>query len=66
MIKGQNLLKSLRKNIKLSGFDAFLLFHQDSHRSEYLAPCDERVAFISGFTGSNGLCLVTQNEEELK
>ena len=29
--------------------------------SEYLAPCDERVAFISGFTGSNGMCLTTQD-----
>jgi Xaa-Pro aminopeptidase len=34
----------------------------DSHQSEYLAPCDERIAFISGFNGSNGICLVTEED----
>lgn len=34
----------------------------DAHQSEYLAPGDERIAFISGFTGSNGLCLVTDEQ----
>lgn len=42
--------------------DAYLVFHNDAHSSEYIASCDERVAFISGFTGSNGLCVITQNE----
>lgn len=36
--------------------------HGDAHQSEYLAPCDERIGFISGFTGSNGLCLTTQDK----
>ena len=31
-------------------------------QSEYLCPCDERVAFISGFTGSNALALISQDE----
>lgn len=43
------------------GLDAYLLRHGDAHQSEYLAPCDERIAFISGFTGSNGLVLVTKD-----
>uniref|UniRef100_A0A1B6E280 Xaa-Pro aminopeptidase 1 n=1 Tax=Clastoptera arizonana TaxID=38151 RepID=A0A1B6E280_9HEMI len=29
--------------------------------SEYLAPCDERRAFISGFTGSDGTAIITEN-----
>ena len=32
--------------------------------SEYLAPGDERIAYISGFGGSNGLCVVTRGENE--
>ena len=56
------LLKSFRDKIKAKGLDAFLLMHGDAHQSEYLAPCDERIAFISGFTGSNGLCLTTQDK----
>jgi len=30
--------------------------------SEYLAECDKRRAFITGFTGSAGTALVTQKE----
>lgn len=56
------LLKSFRDKIKAKNLDAFLLFHGDAHQSEYLAPCDERIAFISGFTGSNGLCLTTSDK----
>ena len=52
--------------MKSKNLDAYVLYHFDAHQSEYLAPADERVAFISGFTGSNGLCLVTRNEESYK
>jgi len=34
----------------------------DSHMSEYLAPCDERIKYISGFSGSNGTCLTTEDQ----
>jgi len=47
--------------MKERNIDAFLVPHMDAHFSEYIAPCDERIAFISGFTGSNGICLVTQD-----
>jgi Xaa-Pro aminopeptidase len=43
--------------------NAFLLFHGDAHMSEYVAKCDERIEFLSGFSGSNGICLVTQEDE---
>lgn len=31
-------------------------------KSEYLAEEDERLAHVSGFTGSSGLALVSQDE----
>ena len=62
MNKGVALLKTFREKIVTSQFDAYLVFHMDAHQSEYLAPCDERIAFISGFTGSNGLCLTTPDK----
>ena len=37
----------------------------DQHNSEYIAPCDERIAFISGFTGSNGLTVVTESDARM-
>jgi Xaa-Pro aminopeptidase len=59
---GSGLLKTFRDSIKARNLDAYLLMHGDAHQSEYLAPCDERIGFISGFTGSNGLCLTTQDK----
>jgi Xaa-Pro aminopeptidase len=41
-----------------SKIDVYVLPRTDEHQSEYLCPCDERVAFISGFTGSNGIALI--------
>ena len=59
---GPELLASLRALIEKNGLDGYLLFHMDAHGSEYIAPCDERIAFISGFKGSNGLCVVTKDK----
>jgi Xaa-Pro aminopeptidase len=47
------------------GIDAYVVFHADAHNSEYIAPCDERISYISGFTGSNGVCVITQTAAKL-
>lgn len=33
----------------------------DAHQSEYIAACDKRRAFISGFTGSAGTAIISQD-----
>jgi Xaa-Pro aminopeptidase len=38
---------------------------EDSHASEYIAACDARRAFISGFTGSAGTAVVTHDKAAL-
>ncbi|KAH9849039.1 Creatinase/aminopeptidase [Lenzites betulinus] len=38
---------------------------EDQHFSEYIAQCDERRAFISGFTGSAGTAIVTSEDAYL-
>lgn len=38
---------------------------EDSHSSEYVAPCDARREFISGFSGSAGTAVVTQDKAAL-
>lgn len=40
---------------------AYIVPSADSHGSEYLAECDKRRAFISGFTGSAGTAIITQD-----
>jgi Xaa-Pro aminopeptidase len=48
--------------MKEEGLDAYLVQHGDAHMSEYTAPKDERIAFISGFTGSQGTALITKDK----
>ena len=38
---------------------------EDSHSSEYTSPCDARREYITGFTGSAGCAVVTQDKAAL-
>ena len=40
------------------GIDAILIPRADEHQNEYVPPCAERLAWITGFTGSAGLAVV--------
>ncbi|KAJ7584253.1 putative Xaa-Pro aminopeptidase P [Mycena floridula] len=42
--------------------DVYIVPSEDQHASEYIAECDERRAFISGFDGSAGCAIVTAKE----
>lgn len=42
--------------------EAVVVPSEDQHYSEYIAKCDERRAFISGFDGSAGCAIVTLND----
>ncbi|XP_028079462.1 aminopeptidase P1-like [Camellia sinensis] len=42
--------------------DALVVPSEDYHQSEYLSDRDKRREFVSGFTGSAGLALITMNE----
>ena len=54
-------LHILRTLMKERGYDAYIIPHGDCHDNEYIAESDERIKFISNFSGSNGLGLVTQD-----
>ena len=38
---------------------------EDSHSSEYIAPCDARREYVSGFTGSAGCAVITHEKAAL-
>ena len=59
---GSDKLHLMRVLMKERGYDAYIIPHGDCHDSEYIAEADERIKFISNFSGSNGIGLVTQNE----
>ncbi|RKP12010.1 putative aminopeptidase P, cytoplasmic [Piptocephalis cylindrospora] len=52
-------LTTLRNHLASHSLSAYIIPSEDAHQSEYLAPCDARRAYISNFTGSAGLVIVT-------
>ncbi|KAH6114600.1 Xaa-Pro aminopeptidase P [Parastagonospora nodorum] len=58
-------LAELRKLMKERKVDVYMVPSEDSHQSEYIAPCDARRAYISGFTGSAGYAVVTHDKAAL-
>ena len=55
-------IKSLRAQMAQIGVDAWIVTGTDPHQSEYVAPRWRTREFISGFTGSAGTVVITQNE----
>ena len=51
---GARHLPLLRARMAEQGLDGFLVPHEDEHQNEYLPQANERLAWISGFTGSAG------------
>ncbi len=54
--QGPPRLAALRAEIKIEGLDGFLVPRADAHQGEYVAPHDERLSWLTGFTGSAGFC----------
>ncbi len=55
---GPPRLAALRKHLTEAGVDGFLVPRADAHQGEYVAPRDERLAWLTGFTGSAGFAAV--------
>ncbi len=54
--QGPPRLAALRSELEREGLDGFLIPRADAHQGEYVAPRDERLAWLTGFTGSAGFC----------
>ncbi|MBW4960495.1 aminopeptidase P family protein [Sulfitobacter sp. CW3] len=54
--QGPPRLAALRTQLKAEGLDGFLVPRADAHQGEYVAPHDERLSWLTGFTGSAGFC----------
>ena len=59
--QGPPRLKALREKMAEASVDAFLVTRADAHQGEYVAHCDERLAWLTGFTGSAGFAAITQD-----
>ncbi|WP_299625379.1 aminopeptidase P family protein [uncultured Tateyamaria sp.] len=56
--QGPPRLEALRAAIQSEGLDGFLVPRADAHQGEYVSARDERLAWLTGFTGSAGFCAV--------
>lgn len=56
--QGPPRLQALRHEMAGAGLDGFLVPRADAHQGEYVAPRDARLAWLTGFTGSAGFCVV--------
>jgi len=55
---GPKRLTSLRRELKSLGLAGFLIPRSDMYQGEIVAPVDERLSWLTGFTGSAGFCVV--------
>ena len=55
-----NKLTQLRAAMASAGVDAYIIPNTDSHQSEYFSQYYRSLTWLSGFTGSNGTLVITQ------
>lgn len=59
--QGPPRLSALRAELSVEGLDGFLVPRADAHQGEYVAAHDDRLAWLTGFTGSAGFCAVLRD-----
>src|SRR5947209_12928100 len=51
-------MAALRAELKRENLDGFIVPRADEHQNEYVPKCAERLAWLTGFTGSAGMAIV--------
>jgi Xaa-Pro aminopeptidase len=62
---GAARLMALREEMSKQEIDWLIVFHADEHQNEYLPARAERLAWLTGFTGSAGLAIIGREEARL-
>src|SRR3954470_3862240 len=58
-------VEALRAELDRRGLAGFILPRADRHQNEYVPPAEERLAWLSGFTGSAGVVVVLADKAAL-
>jgi Xaa-Pro aminopeptidase len=61
----QDRLARLRAELRRAGVDGFLVPRADAHQGEYVPASAQRLAWLTGFTGSAGLAVVLMERAAL-
>lgn len=56
--QGPPRIAALRELMAREGWDGVIVPRADAHQGEYVADCDARLAWLTGFTGSAGFAIV--------
>ena len=59
---GRKHLPQMRKALKSAGLDGFVVPHEDEWQNEYVPRAYDRLAWLTGFTGSAGAAVVLADE----
>ncbi|SHH84117.1 aminopeptidase P family protein [Marivita hallyeonensis] len=60
--QGPPRLAALREAMAAEGLDGFIVPRADAHQGEYVAARDERLSWLTGFTGSAGFCVALREK----
>ncbi|GJE16232.1 aminopeptidase P family protein [Methylobacterium marchantiae] len=63
--EGATRIAALREAMSRAGLDGFVVPRADEHQSEYVPPDAERLAWLTGFTGSAGTAVILADEAAL-
>ena len=58
-------IKELRRLMAAAKLDAYLVPRADEHQGEYVPACSARLKWLTGFSGSAGLAIVTKKSATL-
>jgi len=58
-------LSRLREELEAQGLNGFIVPRADEHQGEYVPPRGQRLAWLTGFTGSAGLAIVLRDRAAL-
>ncbi|MCX7338535.1 MAG: aminopeptidase family protein P [Alphaproteobacteria bacterium] len=58
-------LETFHRHLRERHVHGMIVPHADCFQGEYVAPCDERLAWITGFTGSAGLAIILEHKAAL-
>lgn len=60
--QGPKRLRALRDAMAKDDLAGFIVPLADAHQGEYVAPCDARLQWLTGFSGSAGFAVILPNE----
>lgn len=63
--KGPERIAALRAALRETGVDGFIVPRADEHQSEYVPDNAERLAWLTGFTGSAGMAVILADSAAL-